>query len=128
MAKKLVVLGASLKCTQGLAASALVVQQGFATADGKPLATVMDFAPMANIPPFGMCQSPSNPQVAAATSAASGVLTPQPCVPVISAPWSPGSESSSIQNMKLLTDDSTCTCQWEGQIQISDSGTALTTQ
>jgi hypothetical protein len=128
MAKKLVVQGAQLKCTQGLSPSTLVLQPGAATADGKLVATVMGFLPMANIPPFGMCQSLANPQVAAATAAAQGALTPQPCVPVITAPWSPGSGVSSLDGTKLLTDDSTCNCQWTGQISISAPGTELTTR
>ena len=33
-------------------------------AGGPMAATIMDFAPMANIPPFGMCMSLANPQVA----------------------------------------------------------------
>lgn len=127
MAKKLVVQGAQLRCTQGLSPSTLVVQPGAATADGKPVATVMGFLPMANIPPFGMCQSLANPQVAAATASAQGALTPQPCVPVITAPWSPGSGASSLQSTKLLTDDSTCNCQWAGQISISEPGTEVAT-
>jgi hypothetical protein len=128
MVKKLVVQGAQLRCTQGLSPATLALQPGVATADGKPVATVMGFLPMANIPPFGMCQSLANPQVAAATASAQGALTPQPCVPVITAPWSPGSGVSSIQSTKLLTDDSTCNCQWAGQISISEPGTELTTQ
>lgn len=128
MAKKLVVQGAQLKCTQGLSASTLVVPPGVATGNGKPLATVMGFLPMANIPPFGMCQSLANPQVAAATAAAQGALTPQPCIPVVTAPWSPGASVASTAGVNLLTDDSTCTCQWTGQISISAPGSELTTQ
>ena len=37
-----------------------------------------------------MCISPANPVVAAATTAALGVLTPQPCIPITIAPWLPG--------------------------------------
>ena len=56
-----------------------------------PFSNIMDNVTMLNILPFGMCTSPSNPTVAAATAAALGVLTPMPCVPVIPAPWAPGS-------------------------------------
>jgi len=128
MAKKLVVLGAQLRCAQGLSPSKLVLPPGRATASNKPVATVMDFRPMANIPPFGMCQALANPQVAAATAAAQGALTPQPCIPVVTAPGSPGSTAASTGGQKLLTADSTCHCQWTGVISISDPGTNLTTQ
>jgi len=123
MAKKLVVHGAKLKCTQGTSESSFVVTPNIADAKDKPMATVMDFVPMKNILPFGMCNSPANPQVAAATAAAMGVLTPQPCIPVVTAPWSPGSAVAQMNGNKLLTDDSTCQCQWTGQISIADAGT-----
>ena len=48
----------------------------------------------ASVPPFGLCTSMANPQVAAATAAAQNVLTPQPCQPVLS-PWSPGATVTS---------------------------------
>jgi len=84
---KLVVSGAMLKCSEGLAPSSLtVLPLGPTSADDRPTATVMDNMPMVNIAPFGMCKTQANPQVAAATSAAMGVLTPMPCVPVIPAP------------------------------------------
>lgn len=128
LAKKVVFQGAQLKCTQGLSPSTLALQAGAAAAQGKSAATVTDFLPITNIPPFGMCQSLANPQVAAATAAAQGALTPQPCVPVIGAPWSPGSQTSSSGGRKLLTDDSTCNCQWAGQISITEPGTQVTTR
>ncbi len=123
---KLVVLGASLKCSQGLAPSSLTVLPTILTdTDEKPTATIQDFKPMVNIAPFGMCQSPANPQVAAATSAAGGVLTPQPCIPAITAPWAPGSPVMTISEQPALTDDSKCLCTWTGTIEISSSGTEV---
>jgi hypothetical protein len=40
----------------------------------KLAATIMDYAPIVNIPPFAMCQSLANPTVATATTAALGVF------------------------------------------------------
>lgn len=93
-----------------------------AEADVKPVATAMDFKPMLNVAPSGMCRSPANPQVAAATAAAMGVLTPQHCVPVITAPWSPGSPTAQIGLFKVLTEDLTCQCSWTGTIQVTTPG------
>ena len=63
----------------------------------------------ANVPPFGMCMSLANPQVASATAAASNVLTPQPCVPVL-APWTPGAQDVMIGDVAALDDSSQCQC------------------
>src|SRR4051812_1565469 len=102
---KIVINGAMLKCSEGLAPGTLtVLPTNMTDAADQPAATVMDFQPMANIAPFGMCKTQANPQVAAATSAAMGVLTPMPCIPVITAPWSPGSPVVTIQDLKALTD------------------------
>lgn len=120
---KLVVSSAKLKCSQGTSPSTLtVLPVNPALADDLRAATVMDYAPMVNVAAFGMCKTQANPQVAAATAAANGVLTPQPCVPVISAPWSPGSPCVKIEDQKALTDDSRCTCAWTGSIEITDAG------
>lgn len=123
---KLVVNGAKLKCSEGLSPSSLTVLPANHTdGDDLPAATVMDNKPMVNIAPFGMCKTQANPQVAAATAAAMGVLTPQPCVPVIPAPWSPGASVVTINAIAGLTDDSKCTCQWTGSIEITDPGSAI---
>ena len=123
---KLVINGAKLKCSQGLAPSTLtVLPVNGSSADEQPAATVMDYVPMVNVAPFGMCQTQANPQVAAATAAAMGVLTPMPCVPVIPAPWSPGAGIVTIQGQKALTNDSKCNCTWTGSIEITDGGTTV---
>jgi hypothetical protein len=112
---KLVVNGAQLKCSEGMAPSALTVLPTNKTdGDELPAATIMDNIPMSNIAPFGMCKTLANPQVAAATSAAMGTLTPQPCIPVLPAPWSPGAKVVKINEIAALTDDSKCMCQWAG--------------
>src|SRR4051794_37388500 len=91
-----VCMGASMMCTFGAAPSSLVVLPvgKFAFTNQMPDANIMDHVPMLNIMPFGMCMSPSNPTVAAATAAALGVLTPRPCTPATPAPWVPGAVSA----------------------------------
>jgi hypothetical protein len=120
---KLVINGASLKCSQGTSPATLsVLPTNGSKGEEQPAATVMDHLPMVNVPPFGMCQTLANPEVAAATSAAMGTLTPQPCVPVLPTPWSPGASYVTIQELKALSDDSKCTCQWTGSIEITNAG------
>ena len=82
MGKPCAVSGAMIMCRFGLAPSTLSVVAPRPIVEGRPVATIADVAPGANIAPFGMCQSLANPMVAAATAAALGVLTPMPCVPV----------------------------------------------
>ena len=86
-----VCMGAMMMCTMGMAPSSLVVLPVNRVMTGEvPDANIMDHVPMMNIMPFGMCMSPANPVVAAATAAALGVLTPMPCIPNTPAPWVPG--------------------------------------
>ena len=86
-----------------------------------PMANIMDFAPMVNIKPFAMCRSMSNPTVAAATAAAMGVLTPMPCIPVITAPWSPAGQVK-VGMLPALMDNGKCMCAYGGQISIKFPG------
>lgn len=123
---KFVTNGAMLQCSQGMAPSPLTVLDPTRPKAGNmPMANIMDFAPMTNIAPFGMCRSMANPQVAAATSAAMGVLTPMPCVPVITAPWTPGGQSK-VSNFPALLDNCKCMCAWAGQISVANPGNAST--
>lgn len=126
MAKQ-VVMGAMLKCSWGTTPSSLIViPKGTPTLiEGKLAATIMDFAPIANIPPFGMCHSKINPAVIAATTAAGGVPTPAPCVPVIPAPWMPGTPAFSINTPLALNDNCRCMCTWGGVIQVINPGQSI---
>ena len=120
-----VCMGAMLKCSMGLAPSSLVVLPvNRVMTSNVPAANIMDNKPMVNIMPFGMCQSPANPTVAAATAAALGVLTPMPCVPNTPAPWAPGAPTVMIANMPALDDTSKLMCIWAGVIEVTYAGQA----
>lgn len=115
--------GAMCACSFGMAPSVLMVTPENKTLTTQPIATIMDNVAMKNIMPFGMCSSMANPTVAAATAAALGVLTPMPCMPVIPAPWAPGTVKVLIAGKPALTSVSKVMCAYAGVIQISNPGT-----
>jgi hypothetical protein len=120
---KLVVVGASLQCSMGAAQSSFSISPSHkVTGDDVDAGNIDDYVPNANVAPFGMCQSMSNPQVSSATAAAQGVLTPQPCVPVLPQSWSPGSTSVTVAERPALHDGCTCACQWGGTISVTSAG------
>lgn len=114
----LVTMGATLQCSFGVAPSALMVLPQNRVLTSVPAANIMDNKPLVNILPFGMCSSPANPTVAAATAAALGVLTPMPCIPVTAAPWVPGTPTVLIGNLPALDQNSKCMCNWGGVISV----------
>ena len=117
-----VAISANLQCSFGVAPGVLTVLPVNRTLTGGPAANIMDHVPMLNILPFGMCNCPSNPMVAAATAAALGVLTPMPCIPMTSAPWMPGAPTVMVGGMPSLQNSSKLMCQWGGVIQILAPG------
>lgn len=123
---KPVVTGAMLTCTFGVAPSTMNVIRPNVSTEGRPAANITDVAPMVNIPPFAMCQSLANPQVAAATAAALGVLTPMPCVPVPVGTWTPLAPMTTVGGAPILLQGATLTCAYGGVISVSVPGTATT--
>jgi len=118
-----VCMGAMMMCTMGMAPSSLVVLPVNRVMTGEvPDANIMDHVPMMNIMPFGMCMSPANPVVAAATAAALGVLTPMPCIPNTPAPWVPGAVTVLLGNQPTLDNVSQLMCIWGGTITFTDAG------
>lgn len=122
-----VVAGAQLTCSFGLAPTTLVVvPRARVLIEGRPAANVMDHVPLVNIPTFGFCTSPANPAVAAATSAAMGVPTPAPCLPVTEAPWLPGAPTVAVGGMPALNNGSVCLCSFGGSVTVALAGTLRT--
>ena len=118
-----VCMGANMMCTFGMAPSSLVVLPVNRVMTSEvPDANIMDHIPMVNIMPFGMCMSPSNPTVAAATAAALGVLTPMPCIPATPAPWVPGAVTDLLGNFPALDNVSQLMCIWGGVITFTSPG------
>ena len=114
---------AVLMCSFGAAPSNLVVTpEKMVNTSNQPAANIMDHISMKNIMPFGACMSLANPQVAAATAAALGVLTPQPCIPNTPAPWVPGSPTVPLKYFPALNDTSILNCVWAGVIKVQFAG------
>ena len=94
---ELVVTGAKLQCPFGTIMTSLcVTSQSKCLVAGKPAATVADVKPNVNIPAFGMCSSPANPQVMA-----TGIPIPKPCTRVPAGTWM-------TENPKLLAGGKPC--------------------
>jgi hypothetical protein len=115
-------MGAAMKCSFGLAPSSLVPTPKPVMTSNKVAANILDHIPITNIPTFGMCTSPANPAVIAATAAALGVPTPMACVPVTPAPWIVGAPNVLLCNAPALDNVSTLMCVWGGVIKFVDAG------
>jgi hypothetical protein len=115
--------GATLMCTFGMAPSTLVVLPvNRMLTSSQPAANINDHVPMVNIMPFGACMSLANPATAAATSAALGVLTPTPCIPMTPSPWITGTPTVLLAETPCLDNTHTLMCNWAGVITIAQPG------
>lgn len=119
---QLVAQTAMMTCSFGAAPAVLSVSIPGVTANKMTAANINDAVPMMNIPTFGVCSSLANPTTASATAAASGVLTPTPCIPVTVA-WVPGSPTVTLRKAPALNNSSKCNCSYLGVISITYAGT-----
>ena len=119
--------GAQMSCSMGTSPAGFSATTRPTTTAGVPVGNIADHVPMMNIAPFGLCQSPANPVVAAATAAAAGTLTPQPCIPATASPWSPGAPAVLIGGMPALSNSSTLSCMWSGTVSFVDAGQVVVT-
>ena len=122
-----VVAGASVQCTMGtMPGQLLVTSQAMVLVGGRPAATITDAAPVTNITPCGLCTSLANPNVAAATAAALGALTPMPCVPVPAGIWSCAG-TPFVGGKPALSTDATLRCAYGGFLSIISYGQIVVT-
>ena len=75
-------------------------------------ATIVDFAPMANITPFG-------PSAVLTASAAGG---PTPCAPTTTSPWTPGSMTTTYEGMPAPRIVDTLVCDVGSVIKVVNPG------
>ena len=117
-----VVSGASCLCTMGTSTGQInPTNQMNIRVGGQPVASISDSVPISNITPFGMCTSLANPMVAAATAAALGVLTPQPCIPSPAGTWICAGKVR-VGGKPILTTDGKIMCAYGGNISIMNPG------
>lgn len=101
---------AQLSCNQGTIPSNLTVtSQNFSTAENKLIATEEDKQSNVNIKPFGQCKlKPTS----------GGYL---PCIPAPTS-WQKTTEKDTINDYKILTEDSFCMCSIGGKITVDNKG------
>lgn len=117
-----VVAGAGCVCTMGTAPGQVnPTNQPAIRFGGKPVASVADAVPLSNITPCGLCMSMGNPAVQAATAAALGVLSPQPCTPAPTGGWACGGKVRA-GGKPVLTSDGRLICSYGGSITIVNPG------
>lgn len=118
-----VVSTATLTCSFGTTPAVLNGTSNLTViADGRPMCVIGDAAPMVNVTSCGMCSSLANPAVAAATAAAMGVLTPQPCIPATTGSWIPNNTKVLVGGQPALTLGATCMCSYGGKLSIVNPG------
>jgi len=111
--KKYVTDGATIKCIAGSKTVKLkVTNNRKVTIKNKKIATLMDFAPMVNIKPFGTCK------ILTATVPPNGVN--KPCVCPIVAPWLASRMMVNLKNFTPLLDNSKLICTIGGVITIKN--------
>lgn len=125
---KPVILTGICKCSFGAAPTPLMVIPSNVFISKLPTATIMDFVPFLNIIPFGVCRNLANPTVLAATIAHFGILTPMPCIPIVTSPWTPVNPLVTVQNKPMLVNSAMNNCIWSGGIiTVTFPGVSLVT-
>lgn len=93
-------------------------------AEGMLMGNITDAITIVNIPTFGECTTLSNPETEAATDAASGVLTPMPCIPVITDVWESEALTVIATEGSALDQTSIILCDYGGVIFVDEPGNA----
>lgn len=116
---QIITSGSMMTCSFGMSPCPFQAISASTVLSKTPVGTIQDTS-LASIATFGMCSSLSNPSVSAATTAALGVLTPMPCLPLISGSWFPP-QKILVKGSPILTSDSKCICAYGGNISFISS-------
>lgn len=129
MGLPIVTEGALMMCSFGVAPSSLIVtSNATVTVGGIPAATLMDYAPFANIPCFGVCLSPMHPGfVGGVVSAAlGGAPVAPPCTPAVATPWLQPALITTIDGLAVLLPSAVNHCALSGVIKFVTTGQSET--
>lgn len=119
---QVVVTGGTALCTFGTMPGVISAgAQKKVLIEGKPAATILDFNAQC-ITPFGLCTTLTNPAVQAATAAALGVLTPQPCAFMPAGTWRPSKLTVQAGGSPVLTTECQGNCIYGGCIAVTNPG------
>ncbi len=117
-----------IKCSQGMVpVPLLVLPRKVVFSNYQSVANIGDSIPFLNILPFGMCRSMANPMVIAATVAAFGVLTPVPCIPIVTGKWGAASSKVKVCGKPAFDKNGKVSCIWNGNITVIMPGQFNTT-
>lgn len=122
MSLAVVATTSEIKCSYGTTPTPLVIVGRTVMAEGMLMGNIMDIVPLVNIEPFGLCSSLLNPEVAAATAAAWGILTPMPCIPVTVTPWISEALTVHVQGFPAIDQTAILMCTWAGIITVIEPG------
>ena len=118
----IVVNGGTATCSEGTAPGTIKpMSQQKVKVDGMTVATITDFN-RASVSAFGLCRSLLNPKVSIATTAAMGVLQPQPCTIMPQGTWVSQKNTVMAGGSPVLTSDCQGMCCYGGYITISNPG------
>lgn len=107
--------GAKLQCSCGIGESALyIVEKGVGSSRERSLATIDDYLPLVNIPPFRACTAAANPQAANPSGQ-------KPCTPRPSQPWSDEVDFVTLHGSPLLEQSATLSCDYGGTVSLLDA-------
>lgn len=116
---------AMIKCLYGVSPSSLtVLPDRTVMAEGMLMGNITDCISLANIMTFDECLTVENPEVEVATDAASGVLCPMPCIPVIDSTWVSEALTVIVTEGSALDQTSIVMCTWTGVITVDEPGNA----
>lgn len=116
---------AVLHCTQGTNTSSLHATPKCVSLCSQDQANITDHIPLINVKSFGRCRSLAYPPTASATAAHFGQLTPMPCVPGTTTPWSAVDPDSQISGQPALLNTAKLKCIYGGEITIINPGQQL---
>jgi hypothetical protein len=112
-----------LQCSFGTTPSPLIVlPDRTVMAEGMLMGNILDFIPLANIEPFGLCRSKQNPAVKAAIKASAGTVQTAPCVPATVTPWVSEALTVMVMGAPAIDQTAMLMCTWAGIIRIVEPG------